>query len=116
MTTDNPLLIDGRYNNNTHYGMAAITFKPLPKWSTQLGYSITSVGGQTPQLNVLQPLGPLSYNYHQPVANIAVDLGHNLIGKLAWNYYQYGEKSFTGPTLPRYFHANNETMSLRWAF
>jgi len=113
---DNPLLINGRYNDNTHYGLAAITFKPLAKWSTQLGYSITSVGGQTPQLNILQPLGSLSYNYHQPVANIAVDLGHNLIGKLAWNYYQYGEKSFTGPTLPRYFHANNETVSLRWAF
>jgi hypothetical protein len=113
---DNPLLIDGRYNNNTHYGMAAITFKPLPKWSTQLGYSITSVGGQTPQLNILQPLGSLSYNYHQPVANIAVDLGHNLIGKVAWNYYQYGEKSFIGPAFSRYFHANNETMSLRWAF
>lgn len=114
--SDNPLLIDGRYNNNTNYGMAAITFKPLPKWTTQLGYSITSVSGQTPQLNLLQPLGSLSYNYHQPLANVAVDLGHNLTGKLAWNYYQYGERSFAGPTFPRYFHANNETVSLRWAF
>ena len=113
---DNPLLIDGRYNNNTHYGLAAITFKPVPKWTTQLGYSVTSVGGQAPQLNALQPLGSLSYNYHQPVANVAVDLGHNLTGKLAWNYYQYGEKSFIGPALSRYFHANNETVALRWAF
>ena len=37
-------------------------------------------------------------------------------GKLAWNYYQYGEGSFVGPTSPRYFHANNATFSLRWAF
>src|SRR6478672_10274927 len=58
---------------------------------------VSARGKQTPQLNILQPLGSLSYNYHQPVANIAVDLGHNLIGKVAWNYYQYGEKSFIGP-------------------
>lgn len=114
--SNNPLLIDGRYNNNTHYGMGEIMFKPVPKVTTQLGYSITSVGGQAPQFNILQPLGSLQYNYHQPLANIAVDLGHNLTAKAGWNYYQYGENSFVGPTLSRYFHTNNETISLRWAF
>jgi hypothetical protein len=29
------------------------------------------------------------------------------------NYYQYNEKSFAGPTDPRYFHANNAILSLR---
>lgn len=114
--SSNPLLIDGRYNNNTHYGMGEIMFKPVSKLTTQFGYSITSVGGQTPQLNILQPLGPLQYNYHQPLANIAMDLGHNVTAKAGWNYYQYGEKSFVGPTLSRYFHTNNETLSLRWSF
>ena len=114
--SDNPLLIDGRYNNNTHYGMGEIMFKPVPKLTTQFGYSIVSVGGQAPQFNILQPFGPLQYNYHQPLANIAFDLGHNVTAKAGWNYYQYGEKSFVGPTLSRYFHTNNETISLRWAF
>jgi hypothetical protein len=36
--------------------------------------------------------------------------------KAAWNYYQYGEGSFVGPTAPRYFHANNTTLALRYAF
>jgi hypothetical protein len=36
--------------------------------------------------------------------------------KGAWNYYQYGEGSFVGPTAPRYFHANNTTVALRYAF
>jgi len=36
--------------------------------------------------------------------------------KAGWNYYQYGEQSFVGPTDPRYFHANNVTLSLLWAF
>jgi hypothetical protein len=80
------------------------------------GYSITSVGGTTPQFNSLQPFGSLQYNYHQPLANVAVDLGHNLTAKMGWNYYQYGEKSFVGPTDPRYFHANNGMFGLRWAF
>lgn len=114
--SSNPLLIDGRYTNLTHYAFGAVVLKPFQRLTTQVGYSITSVNGQAPQFNSLQPLGPLSYNYHQPLANIAVDLGYNLTAKAGWNYYQYAEKSFVGPTLSRYFHTNNETMSLRWAF
>jgi hypothetical protein len=112
----NPLLTDGYYTNNTHYGMGSVTFRPHARITTQVGYSITSVGGQTPQFNVLQPFGSLQYNYHQPLANLSVDIGHNLTARMGWNYYQYGEKSFVGPTDPRYFHANNATFSLRWAF
>jgi hypothetical protein len=112
----NPLLTDGYYTNNTHYGMASIMFKPHSRVTTQFGYSITSVGGQEPQFNALQPLGSLAYNYHQPLANLNVDIGHNLSYRMGWNYYQYGEKSFVGPTDPRYFHADNATFALRWAF
>jgi hypothetical protein len=112
----NPLLTNGYYTSNINYGMASVMLKPVPWVTTQVGYSISSVGGQTPQFNSLQPFGSLQYNYHQPLANLAIDIGHNLTWKAAWNYYQYGEKSFVGPTDPRYFHANNATFSLRWAF
>jgi hypothetical protein len=112
----NPLLTNGDYTSNTHYGMGSVMFKPHARITAQVGYSITSVGGQTPQFNALQPFGSLQYNYHQPLANVSVDIGHNLTAKAGWNYYQYGEKSFVGPTDPRYFHTNNATFSLRWAF
>jgi hypothetical protein len=112
----NPLLTYGNYTSNTHYGMGSVTLKPHTRVTMQVGYSITSVGGQTPQFNALQPFGSLQYNYYQPLANVAVDIGHNLTAKAGWNYYQYGEGSFVGPTDPRYFHANNATFSLRWAF
>ena len=59
----NPLLTNGYYTSNTQYGMASVMFKPLARVTTQLGYSISSVTGQTPQFNVLQPLGSLEYNY-----------------------------------------------------
>jgi hypothetical protein len=96
--------------------MIALMFKPVPRVDLHLGYSITGVDGSTPQFNTLQPFGSLQYNYHQPVASVGVNIGHDLTALAAWNYYQYGEKSFVGPTDPRYFHANNATISLRWAF
>jgi hypothetical protein len=114
--SSNPLLTNGIYSSSTHYGTASVMFKPETRITAQIGYSITSTDGQTPQFNSLQPLGSLQYNYHQPLANIAVDIGHNLTARAGWNYYQYGEGSFVGPTSPRYFHANNATFSLRWAF
>jgi hypothetical protein len=112
----NPLLTNGYYTSSTQYGMASVMFKPQARVTAQVGYSVSSVNGQTPQFNVLQPPGSLEYNYYQPIANVAVDIGHNLTYRMGWNYYQYGEKSFVGPTDPRYFHANNATFSLRWAF
>jgi hypothetical protein len=112
----NPLLTNGIYTSNTNYGMGLVTVKPASRVSLQAGYSIMSVGGQTPQFNSLQPAGSLQYNYHQPLANVAIDIARHVSWKASWNYYQYGEKSFVGPSDPRYFHANNATFSLQWAF
>jgi hypothetical protein len=114
-TPVNTLFTDGIYTNSTHYGMGSITVRPTRRLTGQTGYSITSVGGFT-QFHQLQPYGTLQYNYHQPMANLSVNLGHNLEAKAGWNYYRYGEKSFVGPTVPRYFHANHATLGLRWAF
>ena len=46
-----------------------------------VGYSITSVDGNVPQFNVLQPLGSLQCKYQQPVANLSVDIGHKWVLK-----------------------------------
>jgi hypothetical protein len=112
----NPLLANSYYTNHTNFGMAAVRFKPTKRVLANVGYSITSVDGSVPQFNILQPLGSLQYKYQQPVANLSVDIGHKLAFNMGWNYYQYGEGSFVGPTAPRYFHANSLTESLRYAF
>jgi hypothetical protein len=112
----NPLLANSNYTNHTNFGMADIRFKPAKRVMANLGYSITSVDGSVPQFNILQPLGSSQYKYQQPVAGLSVDIGHKLAFNMAWNYYQYGEGSFVGPTAPRYFHANSLTESLRYAF
>jgi hypothetical protein len=42
----NPLLTYGNYTNSTHYGMGSVMVKPIARITTELGYSITSVGGK----------------------------------------------------------------------
>lgn len=113
---NNPLLANSFYTNHTNFGMGAVRFKPVKRVAANLGVSITSVDGSEPQFNFLQPLGSLQYMYYQPVASLSVDLGHKLAWNSGWNYYQYNEGSFVGPTAPRYFHANSLTESLRYAF
>ena len=96
--------------------MATVRFKPAKRVLANVGYSISNVDGSVLQFNILQPLGTVQYKYQQPVANLSVDIGHKLAFNTGWNYYQYGEGSFVGPTAPRYFHANSLTESLRYAF
>jgi hypothetical protein len=112
----NPLLATSYYTNHSHFGMASVRFVPAKRFTVNLGYNITSVDGSVPQFNILQPLGSAEYKYSQPMANLSLDLGHKLAYNMGWNYYQYGEGSFVGPTAPRYFHANSLTESLRFAF
>jgi hypothetical protein len=64
----------------------------------------------------LQPQGSSQYKFYQPMAKLTVDLGHKLAWNSLWNYSQYNEDSFVGPTAPRYFHANALTESLRYEF
>jgi hypothetical protein len=114
--TSNNLMANSYYTNHTNFGMATVRFKATKRVMANVGYSITSVDGNVPQFNVLQPLGSLQYKYQQPVANLSVDIGHKWAFNMGWNYYQYAEGSFVGPTAPRYFHANSLTESLRYSF
>jgi hypothetical protein len=114
--TANNLMANSYYTNHTNFGMTTVRFKPAKRVLANVGYSITSVDGSVPQFNILQPLATVQYKYQQPVANLSVDIGHKLAYNMGWNYYQYGEGSFVGPTAPRYFHANSLTESLRYSF
>ena len=112
----NPLLGNSFYRALTQFSMATVRFRFDKRTKVNLGGSITDVEGSVPQFNILQPQGSVDYKYYQPVGNLSVDLGHKLAWNTGWNYYQYNEDSFVGPTAPRYFHANNVTESLRYAF
>jgi hypothetical protein len=116
LPASNPLQANSFYSNHTQFGMATVRFKVAKRATVNVGGSITNVDGDVPQFNILQPLGSAQYRYYQPVADLSVELGHRLAWNTGWNYYQYNEGSFVGPTAPRYFHANSLTESLRYAF
>jgi len=116
LDANNPLLNQASYQNTSHFGMATLMFKPVKRVTTQVGYSVTSVGSKSPLFNSLQPDSALHYNYRQPLASVGIKLRRNLTWNAGWNYYQYNEESFVGPTAARYFHANNVTVSLRYSF
>jgi hypothetical protein len=114
--TSNNLMANSYYTNHTNFVSATVRFKPQKRVTANIGYSITNVDGTVPQFNILQPLGSSQYKYQQPLAYLSVDLGHKVAWNTNWNYYQYGEGSFVGPTAPRYFHANSVVESLHYAF
>jgi hypothetical protein len=57
MNSANPLLTNGNYSNHSHYVMGAVTFRPVKRVTTLVGYSITNVDGETPLFSNLQPGG-----------------------------------------------------------
>ena len=116
MFDDSLLEVLGNYTNHTHFGEFSLMFKPLHRVTARLGYSITDVNGSTLILDPLQPLGPLASRFQQPLGGIDVEIARNFTWHAGWNYYQYGESSFVGPTASRYFHANLATFSLKYAF
>ncbi len=67
------------------------------------------------------PDAPLSQalNWNKPSVGIAVDITKNLVFKGGYAYYDYNEKETRGlpvVTLPRDFHANTGTVSLKYSF
>jgi hypothetical protein len=106
----------GVYQTHTQYGYFALTLTPVERVTVRVGYNVVDNQGNATSFNALLPLGPLSSIYQTPLAAVDVNVYRNVTFKAGWNYYQYGEGSFVGPTAPRYFHANNATLALRYAF
>jgi hypothetical protein len=104
------------YDTRTHFGRAALMWRPVPRLTTHLGASATSAGGDTLFLNPLMPTGPLRSLYLWPSADLALALRKGLEWRLAWGDYDYNEHSAAGPTLPRDFRAQTGTAALRYSF
>jgi hypothetical protein len=113
---NNPNWIYSNYSNVTHYFNGLVVLHPVKKLTANIGYGLTHTEGSATILNTLQPLGPLQYSYHQPLASLGYEVVKDWSLQAYWNYDQYGEGSFVGPTLPRYFHDNRAVVSVRYAF
>jgi len=111
----------GFYRSHSHFGSASVQFRPVRRFVLGAGYSVVAVeDGSTLILHPLQPLGSLDSRYQQPFATIGVDVAKGVELRAGYNYYQYENQNvpFSGAVavIPRYFHANVETFSLRYSF
>ena len=106
----------GLYETHTQYGHFALRLSPVERVEIRVGYNIVDNQGTTTAFNALLPLGPLASTYQSPLAALDFVVHKDVTFKAGWNYYQYNEGSFVGPTAPRYFHANNTTLALKYAF
>ncbi len=112
----------GSFTNRVHYFSTSFYVRPVKRVTFNLGYSMDHSNGDVTRLNVLQPLGPLRMTYHQPLANLALEVYKNLTWNLGWNYWNYNDDNTAvsagvlAPTLPRNFHSNVGTLSVRYAF
>jgi hypothetical protein len=113
---NNPNSIYSTYSNTTHYFNGVVMLHLIKKLTANLGYGLTKTDGSTTILNTLQPLGPLQFTYHQPLGSLRYEVVKDWSLNAYWNYDQYNEGSFTGPTAPRYFHDNRTVLSVRYAF
>ena len=104
------------YQTHTQYGYFAFTLTPIERLTIRVGYNVVDNQGSTTSFNTLLPLGPLASIYQTPLAAVDFLVHKNVTFKAGWNYYQYAENDFIGPTAPRYFHANNATLALRYSF
>ena len=102
------------YKELSNFASGTMFVKPTRRISTNFGYTITSITGTTLILNPNAPTGPLSYNYHVPLAGVSIEMQRHILFKAGWNYYDYNEKSQPGPTLPRDFRGNVFTLSMRY--
>jgi LPS transport system D len=113
---NNPNSIRSSYDNNTHYVSSTVKVKPVKRLTAAIGYALTRSNGHETVLNALQPFGSLQFTYHQPIGSLSYEFVKNLSLHAQWNYDQYNEDSFTGPTTARYFHDNRTILSLHYEF
>jgi len=111
-----PLQVNGFYNQPTQSGNIGFVLTPVKRLHATGGYRISSVDGQAPPINIRQVPGSLQSRYQTPYGAVAFDIAENWSWKGDYNYYGYGEVGPNAPTLPRNFHANMLTVSVRYAF
>ena len=88
------------YAQKSNVGSGSVFVRPVRKLTGTLGYTVTSSDGSTFILDASEPTGPLTFQYHLPMAGMAYEVSKGFTFKTNWNYYDYKEYSDGGPTYP----------------
>ena len=111
-----PYQSNGYYDQPTQYGSFGIVSSPSNRFHLNAGYRISAVNGSTDPMNVRQVNGSLQSYFQSPYGGLSWDLEPQWTWNAEYNFYGYGEGLPVGPTLPRNFHGNIVTLSVRYAF
>lgn len=111
-----PLLSTGYYDAPTQSGSVGLMLVPVKRVRLNGGYRMSAVNGTSDFINIRQVSGSLQSQFQSPYANLVIDIAPNWSWKADYNYYDYGEGSPVGPTLPRSFRGNVYTFAVHYAF
>jgi hypothetical protein len=111
-----PYYTNGYYDAPTQYGSVGLTFTPMTRFTSGLGYRMTAINGTAVALNPRQVPGSLQSQYQIPYANAVWTVHPGWAFRADWNYYGYGEGTPIGPTLPRSFRGNLYTLGMHYEF
>jgi len=113
----------GSYSSKQHYLYGDITWKPVKRVTTTVGYVGTFVGGNTLVINPLQVPGSLAFNYQKPFATAIFDVYRGLSYRMTWNYYGYNTKGMASNSIPglasipiQDFNGSTGEFAFRYAF
>src|ERR1700741_2013314 len=112
------------YSSKVNTGSADFSWTPIYRLTLHGGASLTGVSGSQLNLTPENPIptnvdGALNSSWYGPYAGFDVRFANHWTGKALWNYYSYHEDStaaYQDGFAPRNFHANNVTLSVRYAF
>jgi hypothetical protein len=112
------------YNSRINTGFVDLLWSPVSRLALEVGGNLSSASGTELQLNPLStiatiPTGPLNSTWYQPYASIGYRFAKHWTGRARWDYYSYHEdlnSSYQDFYVPRSFHSNLVTLSVRLAF
>jgi opacity protein-like surface antigen len=112
------------YSSKVNTGFIDFSWAPIVHLKLHGGASLTGVSGSQLNLTPTNPIptnvdGSLNSSWYGPYAGFDVRFANHWTGKALWNYYSYHEDStaaYQNVFAPRNFHANNVTLSMRYAF
>jgi len=112
------------YTSTVNTGFLDFLWMPLKRLTLEVGANLSGVSGSQLNLNPespipTAPLGPLNSTWYQPYGSVSYQFAKHWTGRARWDYYSYHEDSdgsYQDLYVPRNFHANLVTLSVRYAF
>jgi hypothetical protein len=112
------------YTSKINTGFVDVLWLPVSRLSVEVGANLSGVTGSELYFNTLSPIataptGPLNSTWYQPYAVVGYHFAKQWTGRARYDYYGYHEDSngsYQDLYVPRNFHGNLVTLSVRFGF